>query len=171
MLPTGLCPHSTPKDMDPGFATFKLNPNVGAVVLTFDSPIPLPHLVRACSYATKPDCLFIVTNAEYSDEESAPRSQVAAIQVAANKGFISLGKPHKFYLNCIRQTHPHFDPKKTLIITDRLHSDIAFGRINGIKSVFIESKTLFNDYSVHSIDRYYTPDFVADSLSSLEQIF
>lgn len=157
--------------MDPGFTTFHLNPNVGAVVLTFDNHIPLPYLVKAISYATKPDCLFIVTNPDTSDPDSRSRSHVTAIQVGANKGFISLGKPHKFYFSCIRQTHPNVDPQKTLIITARLHSDIAFGRNNGIKSVFVESRTLFNDYKVQRIDKHFTPDFVANNLSSLAQIF
>ncbi|XP_054168350.1 glycerol-3-phosphate phosphatase-like [Oppia nitens] len=139
---TDLPTHCTPNRKQLGFASFKLNPDVGAVIIANDQYIPLPTLVKACAYASKSDCLTIVTNSDMSDSLIADNCcHKPDIRVVANKGFVSLAKPHYFYWKCIQQKHRDLNVDQCLIITDGLDRDIEFGCNVNIRTLFVKSNT------------------------------
>merc|ERR1711997_519007 len=53
---------------------------------------------------------------------------VAAVQTAACRNPIVLGKPEKFMFEAVKMVYPEIDPKRTLMIGDRADTDILLGK-------------------------------------------
>jgi len=163
-------------------ADIDLDPEVGAVVIGFDNQISFPKLAKACSYVKRKDCLFIASNADetfpHPDPAVAvpgPGAYVAAIEAVTGKEPIVLGKPGKFFFDCIKHVHGDIDPKRTVMIGDRLTTDMVFGRTNGLTTLFVQSGlgTLeeMNNYrnSSEPGQLMCVPDYYLDSLADLRK--
>ena len=172
----------TPRHWTPGMAEVDLDPDVGAVVIGFDNQISFPKLTKACSYVRDPECLFIASNADetypHPDPKVAvpgPGAIVAAIQAVTGKEPIPLGKPFKYFFDIIRQEHPEIDPKRTVMIGDRLTTDMVFGRNNGLKTLFVQSGIGTYDDMVNfrnsnnPEDHKCVPDYYLNSLDDLNK--
>ncbi|RWS08980.1 Phosphoglycolate phosphatase-like protein [Dinothrombium tinctorium] len=142
----GIGPDLTPNHWNPGMAEFELDPDVRAVIIGFDNQLSFPKLAKACSYLKRRDCLFIASNLDetYPSPEPGvvvpgPGAYVAAIEAVVDKKPIVLGKPGTFFFKCIRHIHPDIDPKRTVMIGDRLTTDMVFGHNNGLKTLHVQS--------------------------------
>ncbi|RWS28336.1 phosphoglycolate phosphatase-like protein [Leptotrombidium deliense] len=123
------------------FPNVTLDCDVKAVVVAYDNYISLPKLVKACTYARTVDPrFFIATNAD----ESFPTPMkhllipgtgafVAFVETASGRKPVTLGKPGTFFFECLKAIAPDINPQKTVMIGDRLNSDIAFGNNNGFR--------------------------------------
>jgi phosphoglycolate phosphatase len=145
----GVGPDPTPSSWTPGMADIELDPEVGAVVIGFDNQISFPKLAKACSYAKRKGCLLIASNGDESfphpNPEIAvpgPGAYVAAIEAVSGNQSICLGKPGTFFFDCIKRMHPDIDAKRTVMIGDRLTTDMVFGRVNGPSSSRVVSAPL-----------------------------
>lgn len=178
----GVGPDPTPSGWTPGQCDIELEDDVGAVVIGFDNQISFPKLARACSYVKKDDCLFIASNGDESyphpDKNVAvpgPGAYVAAIEAVTGKEPIYLGKPYTFFFDCIRTMHPDIDPKRTVMIGDRLTTDMVFGRNNGLKTLFVQSGLgsleEMNNYrnSKNPGTARCVPDYYLNSLADLNK--
>uniref|UniRef100_A0A0W0F2Q8 4-nitrophenylphosphatase n=1 Tax=Moniliophthora roreri TaxID=221103 RepID=A0A0W0F2Q8_MONRR len=118
-------------------ADFTLDPDVGAVVCGLDTSINYTKLSKAFQYLTRnPGCQFIATNEDstYPTAEGllpGAGSIIAPLRYALGKDPIAIGKPAKTMLDCV-QAKVHFDPKRTIMVGDRLNTDILFGQAGGI---------------------------------------
>jgi phosphoglycolate phosphatase len=181
---TGVGPDHTPNHWTPGMANINLDPEIGAVVVGFDNQISFPKLTKACSYARKPDCLLIASNADetYPHPDPAimvpgPGAYLAAIQAVTGKEVIPLGKPYKYFFDIIRLQHPEIDPKRTIMIGDRLTTDMVFGRNNGLKTLFVQSGIGTYDDMINfrnsdqPEDHLCVPDYYLNSLDDLNKYF
>lgn len=170
----------TPRHWTPGQCDVELDDDVGAVVVGFDNTISFPKLAKACSYARRPDCLFIASNADDSFPHPDPNVfvpgpgiYVAAIEAACGKEPVQLGKPFKYFFDIIRHRHPDIDPKRTVMIGDRLNTDMVFGRNNNLSTLHVQSGIgTFDDMnnfynSSSSADWMCVPDYYLPSLESL----
>lgn len=181
---TGVGLEPTPSQWTPGMADVDLDDDVGAVVIGFDNQISFPKLVKACSYVNKPGNLFIASNADESfpsprDKPEVlvpgPGAYVAAISAVTGQEPIPLGKPFKYFFEIIRMQHPDIDPKRTVMIGDRLTTDMVFGRNNGLKTLFVQSgigtyKDMVNfANSSDPDDQMCVPDFYLKSLDDLNK--
>jgi len=179
---TGVGHDIVPNHWTPGMAEVDLDPEIGAVVVGFDNKISFPKLTKACSYVKRSDCLFIACNADetYPHPDPAvmvpgPGAYVAAIQAVTGKDAINLGKPSKYFFDIIRLQHPEIDPKRTIMIGDRLTTDMVFGRNNGLKTLFV--KTGIGTYddminfhnSNEPADHLCVPDYYLNSLNDLNK--
>ena len=173
----------TPSEWAPGFADIEdYNHEIRAVIVGFDNQISFPKLVKACSYAKKDDCILIAAN---SDETfpppndrvmvPGPGAYVAAIEAVTKKKAINLGKPFNFFFNCITHVHKDIDKKRTIMIGDRLTTDMVFGRNNGVSTLFVQSglgsyEEMINYKNSNNLDDHLcVPDYYLPSLAELHK--
>lgn len=178
----GVGPDTTPDDWTPGQARFKVHNEVGAVVVGFDNQVSFKKLAKACSYVKRPDCLFIASNADESFPSPSPEIfvpgpglYVSAIKTGTGRDPIVLGKPGTYFFDIIRSQHPTIDPARTIMIGDRLTTDIPFGHHNGMTTLFVQSgigtkEEMFeygrsDDYE----DQQCSPHYYLPSLASLNK--
>ena len=167
-------PHSAPQ------CHVRLRDDVGAVVVGYDNQFTFTKLTKACSYASRPHCMLICCNGDESfpspDDRiinPGPGKLVSAIAAGTDKQFISIGKPTRMFFDLIMKANPEMGRNRTIMIGDRLTTDIVFARTNGIDSLFVQTGM----QKLHDMHRYANssdpldwdkvPDYYAASLSTL----
>lgn len=102
--------------------------------------------------------LFIATNGDETFPTSDPQLLVPGtgafvnfVKTAVNREPIFMGKPGTIYWDAIKSLHPNIDPSRTLMIGDRLNTDIAFGNQNNL------GYTLLVESGVHTMERDVIP--------------
>lgn len=178
----GVGPDATPDEWVPGHACFKVDKHVGAVVIGFDNQVSFKKLAKACSYVKRPDCLFIASNADESFPSLSPDIfvpgpglYVSAIKAGTGRDPTVLGKPGTYFFDIIRSQHPTIDPARTIMIGDRLTTDMPFGHNNGMSTLFVQSgigtKDEMIEYSTSGDyeDQLCAPDYYLPSLASLNR--
>uniref|UniRef100_A0A914VH11 Phosphoglycolate phosphatase n=1 Tax=Plectus sambesii TaxID=2011161 RepID=A0A914VH11_9BILA len=154
-----------------------LDPEVGAVIVGFDSHFNYVKLMKAANYLRDPNCLFIASNEDTIfpgpnlnvTMAVATAAIVTAVKVAAQREPLLMGKPFSTTYNYIRARW-NIDPERTLMVGDRCNTDIKFGVDHGMKTMLVLS-------GVHSLDdvdtyrkedrKYLLPDFYAGKLGDL----
>ncbi|RXW22764.1 hypothetical protein EST38_g3083 [Candolleomyces aberdarensis] len=152
--------------------TFKRDPDVAAVICGLDTQINYTKLSKAFQYLLHdPACHFIATN-EDSTYPSAhgllpgAGSVGAPLRYALNKNPVCTGKPSSTMLDCIK-AKIQFDPKRTLMIGDRLNTDIQFGQNGGLATLLVlTGVTLESDITGPNASSV-VPDFVTQTLGDL----
>lgn len=171
---------ATPSDWTPGMCEINLDPDVAAVIVGFDNQISFCKLAKACSYAKREGCLLLNPNPDetYPSPEPSivvpgPGAYVAAIETVTGKSFIGLGKPFSYFFDCIKSVHPDIDPKRTVMIGDRLTTDMVFGKNNNLRTLFVQTGlgtlTEMNNY-YNSKNPEFTrcvPDYYLQSLADM----
>lgn len=71
-----------------------------------------------------------------------------------------MGKPNSFYWDAVKSVHENIDGKRTLMIGDRLNTDIAFGNLNGIKYTLLVGTGVHNMNDVSDAMKEKNFDFV-----------
>jgi len=121
---------------------FTLDPEVGAVVCGLDTQINYTKLSKAFQYLTRnPGCHFIATNEDSTYPSSAgllpgAGSISAPLRYALGQNPVCTGKPASTMLDCVK-AKVHFDPKRTIMIGDRLNTDILFGKNGGLTTLLV----------------------------------
>jgi len=121
---------------------FVLDPSVAAVLCGLDTSINYTKLSKAFQYLTRnPGCQFLATNEDSTFPHShglLPGSGAisAPLRFALNKDPLSIGKPAATMLDCIKAKH-NFDPKRTIMVGDRLSTDILFGNNGGLSTLLV----------------------------------
>ncbi|XP_055691575.1 glycerol-3-phosphate phosphatase-like [Lutzomyia longipalpis] len=171
-----------PDVLQNGLASFvneelKPDPNVGAVVVGFDEHFSFPKLIRACSYADNPECLFVATN---TDERfplphcviPGTGSIVRCVETAAERKAFVVGKPNPFMCETLIREHG-VDPKRTLMIGDRCNTDILLGANCGFQTLLVETG-IHKEADVQTWlkssdpeERKLVPDFIVSKLGDL----
>ncbi|GFT08092.1 glycerol-3-phosphate phosphatase [Nephila pilipes] len=159
----------------------KLDPEVGAVIVGFDQYISYPKLTKSASYLKNPDTLFIATN---RDEQFPTDGKltipgagtfVTSVEVVSGRKATALGKPEKFMLDCIKMIHHDIDFSRSIMIGDRLNTDILLGTRHGLKTLFVGTGINSIDdvrqleKSSDENDQLLVPDYYLPCLSDLLQ--
>ncbi|KAF9001193.1 HAD-like domain-containing protein [Cyathus striatus] len=156
-------------------ANFTLDPDVGAVVCGLDTKINYTKISKAFQYLTRnPDCHFVVTNEDstYPSAEGllpGAGSVSAPLRYAVGKAPVCTGKPSSTMLDCVK-AKVNFDPKRTIMVGDRLNTDILFGQNGGLSTLLVMTGiTSEADISGPNAS-LIVPDFVTQSLGDFRAV-
>lgn len=125
------------------FGGISLAEEVGAVIVGLDKDFNYVKLLKAASYLRDPSCLFIASNLD--DRFPVESSQfvvpgtgaiVSAVKTASAREPLVLGKPNKGMFEAIVHQHG-LDPSRTVMVGDRLDTDILLGTNCGLKTVLV----------------------------------
>lgn len=121
-----------------------LDKDVRAVMVGLDPWFCVTKLFKAASYLSNPKCLFLTTDISKSAELAPgylmPGSGSLAASVAqAGKRTnpIVCGKPSNHMIDLIKQENLGVNPQRTIIIGDKISTDIKFAKLNGLSSILV----------------------------------
>lgn len=123
--------------------TLKYDGNIGAVLVAFDPEITGEKLRTTCEVLTKLDVPYYATNPDWVcpvDFGAIPDcgSMCVGIEYATGKRPIFIGKPEPtMVLELIKKFG--FKKEETLVIGDRLYTDVASGNNAGVDTVCVLS--------------------------------
>lgn len=126
------------------FAKYQVDKSITAVVAGFDGSLSYGKICMACLYVEHNKCPMVVTSVDDYDQltdrrypaipiimkETVERTTGAKVHVA--------GKPSQFLIDEILKTKG-WDPKKTVMIGDRLDSDMLFAGRGGVSKLLVMS--------------------------------
>lgn len=145
-------------------STFVKDEKVSVVLCGLDLHINYTKYCKAFQYL-RAGATFLATNVDSTypvDGGLLPGSGALTYVLAKAMGVepLSIGKPGKTMMDCIKAKHS-FDPARTLMIGDRLDTDILFGKNGGVSTLLVmtgvtteavlESTTIVPDYVIDSL--------------------
>lgn len=120
-----------------------MSDDVGCVIVGLTYDVSYIKLVKAVSYLSKPDVLFLGTHQDTKFPITkgyivpADGAFISFIQTATGKDPIVIGKPNKFMFNALKSIKSWMDPSRVLMIGDTPPTDMLFARVCGLKSLMV----------------------------------
>ncbi|KPP72278.1 hypothetical protein Z043_108726 [Scleropages formosus] len=160
------------------WAGVPLDPEVRAVLVGFDEHFSYMKLNKALQYLRNPDCLFVGTNTDtrlpLEDGKAIPGTGclLKAVETAAQRQAVVVGKPSKFMFECVAGRYG-LDPAKTLMVGDRLDTDILLGSNCGLKTLLtLTGVSTVADAEAHQrsgcdVRLGMVPDYFVESVAEL----
>ncbi|KAL0945922.1 hypothetical protein HGRIS_012203 [Hohenbuehelia grisea] len=151
---------------------FELDTSVGAVLCGLDTDVTYKKLSKAFQYLTRnPGCLFLASNEDSTYPINGgllPGAGAisAPLRFALGRDPIAIGKPASTMLDCIK-AKVDFDPKRTIMIGDRLNTDIQFGRNGGLATLLVLTGITSEAEITGPNASPIVPDFVTQSIGDL----
>jgi len=155
--------------------SFKLDPTVGAVLCGLDTKINYTKLSKAQQYLTRnPGCLFLATNEDPTFPANGgylpgAGSISAPLRYMLKRDPTTMGKPSSTMLECVKAKHD-FDPKRTVMVGDRLDTDILFGKRGNVSTLLVLTGVTAESDITGPNASPIIPDFVIKSLGDLEAV-
>nr|GAT48135.1 4-nitrophenylphosphatase [Mycena chlorophos] len=156
-------------------ADFTLDPTVGAVVCGLDTAINYTKLSKAFQYLTRnPGCHFLATNEDSTypaGDGLLPGAGAisAPLRYALGRDPVAIGKPAKTMLDCI-QAKVHYDPARTIMVGDRLNTDILFGQNGGLATLLVLTGITTEAEITGPNASSIVPDYVTNSIGDLRAV-
>ncbi|XP_041085843.1 glycerol-3-phosphate phosphatase-like [Polyodon spathula] len=122
------------------WADVPLDPEVKAVVVGFDEHFSYMKLTKALKYLDNPNCLFVGTNTDTRLPLEGGRAVpgtgclVRAVETVSQRKAQIIGKPSHFMFDCVVSEYG-IDPARTVMVGDRLDTDILLGSNCGLKTL------------------------------------
>ncbi|KAJ8413656.1 hypothetical protein AAFF_G00081630 [Aldrovandia affinis] len=160
------------------WANVPLDPEVKAVVVGFDEHFSYMKLNRALQYLSNPECLLIGTNTDtqlpLEGGKAVPGTGclLKAVETAAQRKAQVVGKPNHFMFDCVANQYG-LDPAETLMVGDRLDTDILLGSNCGLKTLLtLTGVSTLADAKDHQLsgcpDRLgMVPDYFVETIAEL----
>jgi len=90
----------------------------------------------------------------------------ATLRFALGRDPLSTGKPSKTMLDCVRAKHD-FDPTRTIMVGDRLNTDIMFGQGGGLSTLLVLTGITKLAEITGPNPSQIVPEYVTESLGDL----
>ncbi|KAG8803183.1 hypothetical protein FRC17_006231, partial [Serendipita sp. 399] len=169
---------SAPKDntLEPfRLETFQKDPAVKAVLCGLDTSINYTKLCKAYQYLQngEEECTFLATNVDSTYPQNGgllpgSGSLSAVLSNALGRPPLSIGKPGRTMLDCIKAKH-EFDPARTIMIGDRLDTDIVFGKNGGVSTLLVMTGVT-TEAILQTAPPSSLPDYILNSLGDLRDV-
>ncbi|XP_036450933.1 pyridoxal phosphate phosphatase [Colossoma macropomum] len=157
-----------------------LDPDVRAVLVGYDEKFNFMKLAKACCYLRDSECLFVATDPDPWHPLRGGRvtpgsgSLTAALETASSRKATVIGKPSRFMYECIASQFD-LDPAQSLMVGDRLETDILFGANCGLSTVLtltgvstMEQAQEYKD-SESPEKKDFVPDYVVESIADFSE--
>uniref|UniRef100_A0A8B9IQH1 Pyridoxal phosphatase n=1 Tax=Anser cygnoides TaxID=8845 RepID=A0A8B9IQH1_ANSCY len=157
---------------------------VRAVLVGYDEDFTFGKLAQACGYLRDPRCLLVATDPDpcrFPLCLSLPPgtgSLTAAVETASGRKALVVGKPNTYMFECIVERFG-VDPSRTLMVGDRLETDILFGKNCGLSTILTltgvsrleEAQAYMASDSAAAKDMvpHYYVDSIADLIPGLDE--
>lgn len=170
-------------DFSPLEAEGAMDPAVGAVLCGIDTALSYPKLAKAYRYITRPGatghvkagetgggCHFVCTNEDVTFPTKnglfpGAGSVWAGLRDASRRDPIIVGKPNQPMIDTLFAS-TDLDPHRTLMVGDRLNTDILFGQRGGIDTMLVLTGVNQLD-DVAAPDAPAVPTYVLEGLGAL----
>lgn len=159
---------------DDDIETLKIDPSILAVVGALDTTLTYRKLAIGCRIVIENDALLIGTNCDNADPvgkgiyvpDALPT--ILFLEGSTNRKATILGKPTKSMFEPLRKLKG-IDGNETMMVGDRLNTDIKFSKIIGAKgTVVLTGITKMED--AHAAPKDTKPDFIANSVADVPKI-
>jgi len=137
--------------------------------------ITYTKIAKAFQYLTRnPGCQFLATNEDSTypilgGQMPGAGAISAPLRYALDKDPISIGKPATTMLDCIK-AKVHFDPKRTIMVGDRLNTDILFGHNGGLATLLVLTGVTTEQDITGENASPIIPDYVTSSIADLRTL-
>ena len=152
--------------------TEEYDEGAAAILVGYDTELTYAKMVKTCKMLTNLNVPYYATNPDFTcpvDFGYAPDcgSMCFGYQKATGKSPIVIGKPNPYMIDVCVKTFG-FSAEQTLVIGDRLYTDVASGSNAKVDTLFVLSGegTLKDLKEKDAV----TPTFVLDSVSDLNNI-
>lgn len=171
-------------DFSPLQAPGAMDHSVAAVLCGIDTQLTYNKMAKAFRYLTRENatcdvksgeagggCYFLCTN----DDTTFPTKEGpwpgagsvwSGIRDASKRSPTVIGKPNQPMIDTIFASEP-FDRSRTLMIGDRLNTDIAFGQNGGVDTMLVLTG-ISSEEDVRSKDAPAVPTYVVQGLGALD---
>lgn len=122
----------------------KLDEEVGAVVIDFDTNINYIKMMKAVLHLRDPECLFVAGGIDVfvpvAEDVSiiGPGCFISVIELLSGRKAVVAGKPSLLIKDFISKRHP-LNPERTLIIGDAISTDMQLGTNCGFQKLLVLS--------------------------------
>lgn len=142
-----------------------------AVVVGFDPHFNYLKIAKSMQYLANPNCQFLATNTDrtYPDTHHvlpAAGTMVTAIRAATGREPLVIGKPSRLAYDTIQFIDPEIPAERTLMVGDKIATDIAFGCNCGMKTLLVETG-VDKEADLKDYGPDLQPNFVASSIADL----
>ncbi len=152
-----------------------IDPSIGAVVCGLDLYINYLKIAHGLTQLRNPKTIFVATNMDstfpsHGKVFPGAGTVVSTLMFSSGREPVVCGKPSQIMMDCVQAKY-HLDPKKTVMVGDRLNTDIKFGNNGGLATLMVLTG-IENEETVLSLgpDADSTPDFYAESLGNLYEL-
>ncbi|XP_072838438.2 glycerol-3-phosphate phosphatase [Pogona vitticeps] len=156
-----------------------LDPAVGAVLVGYDPHFSYAKLCLSLRYLMRdPGCLLVATNRDHRLPLEGGRAVpgtgclVKAVETAAEREAFVIGKPSRYIFDCVVSEF-NIDPARTIMVGDRLDTDILMGNTCGLTTLLtLTGVSTLEEVQGHLESscperRSLVPDYYVDSIADL----
>eukprot|EP01126_Amoeba_proteus_P023195 TRINITY_DN2334_c0_g3_i10.p1 TRINITY_DN2334_c0_g3~~TRINITY_DN2334_c0_g3_i10.p1 ORF type:complete len:206 (+),score=43.68 TRINITY_DN2334_c0_g3_i10:531-1148(+) len=138
----GILEHATIPNPLASLDFLKFDEDIGAVVVGMDRSVTYTNIAFANYHLRNKDCLFVATNDDQTDpsaekgEIPAAGSILSMLEMASGRIATVCGKPSSMLFKLLHDCF-QFDTSRTVMVGDRLSTDITWGNENGISTLLV----------------------------------